>query len=168
MQGQRGFWNVEERLKELSAEGDPLLKLSAMVDFELFRPVLRTSVRRGDPAKCGRPGFDPVLKFRMLVLQAMHGLSLHQTEYLVRDRLGRAIDAVGYMSMGGQIIDATPVAALRQRNKDGEKVAIRAGQILESWKDKPASLRHNDRDARRTVKESKSINARKRIGRDSR
>ncbi len=28
-----------------------------------------------------------VLKFRMLVLQAMHGLSLRQTEYLVRDRL---------------------------------------------------------------------------------
>ena len=37
MPGQRSFWDVEERLKELSAEGDPLEKLSAMVDFELFR-----------------------------------------------------------------------------------------------------------------------------------
>ena len=35
----------------------------------------------------GRPGFDPVLKFKMLVLQALHGLSLQQTSYLVRDRL---------------------------------------------------------------------------------
>ena len=26
MAGQRGFWDVEERLKELSAEGDPLEK----------------------------------------------------------------------------------------------------------------------------------------------
>ncbi len=32
MQGQRGFWDIEDRLKELSAEGDPLEKLSATVD----------------------------------------------------------------------------------------------------------------------------------------
>ena len=86
MQGQSGFWDVEDRLKELSAEGDPLEKLSATVDFEMFRPVLR---RRwaADPGEGWPSGFDPVLKFRMLVLQAMHGLSLAQTEYLVRDRL---------------------------------------------------------------------------------
>lgn len=35
----------------------------------------------------GRPPFDPMLKFRVLVLQSLHGLSLEQTEYLVRDRL---------------------------------------------------------------------------------
>jgi hypothetical protein len=29
-----------------------------------------------------------VLKFRMLVLQALHGLPLEQSEYLVRDRRG--------------------------------------------------------------------------------
>jgi IS5 family transposase len=40
-----------------------------------------------DRSKGGRPPFDPVLKFRMLVLQAMHGLSLAQTEFLVADRL---------------------------------------------------------------------------------
>lgn len=32
-------------------------------------------------------GFAPVLKFKMLVLQSLHGLSLEQTEYLMRDRL---------------------------------------------------------------------------------
>ena len=44
MQGQNGCWDVEDRLKELSAEGDPLEKLAATVDFELFRPMLRCSV----------------------------------------------------------------------------------------------------------------------------
>ena len=85
---QPGFWDVEDRLQELSAQGDPLEKLAATVDFEMFR---RRSRRRRSGrairAKGGRPAFDPVLKFRMLVLQAMHGLSLAQTEYLVRDRL---------------------------------------------------------------------------------
>lgn len=87
MKRQRGFWDVEHRLQELSRQGDPLEKLSATVDFELFRPVLEEALGPRDAAKGGRPPFDAVLKFRMLVLQALHGLSLEQTEYLVRDRL---------------------------------------------------------------------------------
>jgi IS5 family transposase len=196
MRGQRGFWDVEARLKELSAEGDPLERLSATVDFELFRPVLTKALRRGDPSKGGRPSFDPVLKFKMLVLQALHGLSLQQTDYLVRDRLSwmrfcglgpgdtvpdantlwdfrealiaaraldvlferldQAISAAGYLPMGGQIIDATLVAAPKQRNTDGEKAAIKAGEVPEAWRDKPAKLRQKDRDGRWTVKFSQA------------
>ncbi len=85
--GQRGFWDVEERLAELSQHGDPLERLAATVDFEMFRSDLTEAVGQPDRSKGGRPPFDPVLKFRMLVLQAMHGLSLAQTEYLVTDRL---------------------------------------------------------------------------------
>ena len=84
---QPGFWDVEERLRELSAQGDPLERLNATVDFGMFRADLVVALEPRDPVKGGRPGFDPVLKFRMLVLQAMHGLSLEQTEYLVSDRL---------------------------------------------------------------------------------
>jgi len=87
MARQRGFWDVDHRLQELSAHGDPLEKLAATVDFEMFRAELTAALGERDPAKGGHPGFDPVLKFRMLVLQTMHGLSLDQTEYLLRDRL---------------------------------------------------------------------------------
>ncbi|MBR0678300.1 transposase, partial [Roseomonas alkaliterrae] len=78
---------MEQRLRELSAQGDPLEKLAATVDFEIFRAELAAGLGARDRAKGGRPAFDPVLKIRMLVLQAMHGLSLAQTEYLVADRL---------------------------------------------------------------------------------
>jgi hypothetical protein len=61
MQGRRGFWDVEDRLKELSAEGDPLERQGGTVDFELFRPVLVEALGCSDPSKGGRPGFDPVL-----------------------------------------------------------------------------------------------------------
>ena len=84
---QPGFWDVEHRLQELSAQGDPLEKFAATVDFDMFRRDLTAALGPRDPAKGGCPGFDPVLKFQMLVLQALHGLSLEQTEYLVRDRL---------------------------------------------------------------------------------
>jgi IS5 family transposase len=40
MRGQSGFFEVDDRLKELSAKGDALERLNAVVDFELFRADL--------------------------------------------------------------------------------------------------------------------------------
>lgn len=42
---QRGFWDVEERLRKLSQQGDPQERLAATVDCEMFR---WTSPRRLD------------------------------------------------------------------------------------------------------------------------
>ena len=58
-----------------------------MVDFELFRPELDAALGRSDRAKGGRPPYDPVLMFRILVLQSLYTLSDDQAEYQVRDRL---------------------------------------------------------------------------------
>src|SRR5579864_2764944 len=87
MRGQAGFFDVEERLKELSAKGDALERLTAVVDFGLFRADLERAVPRSDGSKGGRPAFDHVLMFKVLVLQASHSLSDERTEYLIRDRL---------------------------------------------------------------------------------
>ena len=62
----------------------------------------------------------------------------------------------GYIAMSGQIIDASLIAAPRQRNTDEEKKAIKEGRIPDHWKGKPAKLRHKDRDARWTVKFTKA------------
>lgn len=181
----------------MSAQGDPLEKLAATVDFEMFRRTLEQATGRRDPSKGGRPGFDRVLKFRMLVLQALHGLSLEQTEYLLRDRLSwmrfcglgpgdtvpdantlwdfrealiaadaldalfarldRAISEAGYLPMGGQIVDATLVAAPRQRNTDAEKERVKAGEkAADIWPEKPSKAAQKDVDARWTVKFSKA------------
>jgi hypothetical protein len=78
---QVGFWDVEHRLRQLSERGDPLEKLAATVDFVIFRTELVAALGFRDRAKDGRRPFDPVLKFRMLVLRAMHGLA--QAEFLV-------------------------------------------------------------------------------------
>jgi IS5 family transposase len=87
MRGQAGFFYIEDRLKELSAKGDALERLTAVVDFELFRGDLERAVRRSDRSKGGPPAFDHVLMFKALVLQASHSLSDERTEYLIRDRL---------------------------------------------------------------------------------
>jgi transposase, IS5 family len=87
MMGQPGFFDADERLRGLSAAGDPLERLAAVVDFELFRAELETALQRSDRAKGGRPPYDAVLMFKLLVLQTLYTLSDDQTEYQVRDRL---------------------------------------------------------------------------------
>lgn len=205
---QRGFFDVDERLAALSAAGDPLERLSAVVDFALFRPVLDAALARSDRCKGGRPPYDAVLMFKVLVLQALYSLSGDACEFQIRDRLSfmrflglglgdrvpdaktiwlfreqlvqaRAIDKLfacfddalhgaGYLAMGGacqgsgdaqhrwkaggggQIIDATVVAAPRQKLSDEEKAAIKGGGTPTGWS--PAKRRQKDTDARWTIK----------------
>jgi hypothetical protein len=87
MAEQPGFFDADERLWSLSAAGDPLERLKAVVDFELFRPELEAALHRADRSKGGRPPYDAVVMFRVLVLQTLYTLSDDQTEYQIRDRL---------------------------------------------------------------------------------
>ena len=88
MAKQPGFWDVEERSEEISADGDTLETLAGAVDFERFRPILERAAGKPPGPKGGRPALDVVPEFRMLVLQSLHGLSLAATEAMVRDRPG--------------------------------------------------------------------------------
>ena len=51
-------------------------------------------------------------------------------------RFDAALAQAGFLAMGGQIIDATIVAAPKQRNTEAEKKAIKEGCIPEVWKAK--------------------------------
>ena len=153
---QPGFFDVEERLARLSRLGDQLEAFSRTVDFELFPSDLDKSLVYSDGRKGGgRPPFDPVLMFKILVIQTLNNLSGERTEYLINDQLSfmrflglglsdRLPDAkavwlfrdrlteagvsdvlfnrfdatlrnAGYLPMSGRILDATLVAAPKQR-----------------------------------------------------
>ena len=58
--------------------------------------------------------------------------------------------------MSGQLVDASIVAAPRQRNTRAEKQALKEGRVPEAWQAKPAKLSQKDRDARWTVKTTKA------------
>ena len=87
MAGQPGFFDLDERYRALSAAGDALERLARVVDFELFRTQLETALDRSDRSRGGRPPYDAVLMFRVLVLQTLYTLSDDQAEYQLRDRL---------------------------------------------------------------------------------
>ena len=193
MARQAGFWDYEEHLVRLTKGGDPLVTLAEVVDFEPFRYRLEKALKRSDGAKGGRPPYDPVLMFKVLVLQALYNLSDDQAEFQIRDRLSfmrflglslnspspdaktiwlfrehlvqaRAIDklfalfdarlkAGGYLAQGGQIIDATVIAAPRQHLTDDDKALIKEGKAAdEIWPDAPAKASQKDIDARWTMK----------------
>jgi IS5 family transposase len=190
MAGQPGFFDLDERYAALSAAGDPLERLAAVIDFELFRAELDDALARSDRAKGGRPPYDAVLMFKVLILQTLYTLSDDQTEYQIRDRLSfmrflglgledrvpdaktiwllreqltkagaverlfTRFDAVlrdaGYLAMGGQIVDASVVAARRPRLTRDEKTTIKGGGVPETWS--PAKRAQMDTDGRWTIK----------------
>jgi IS5 family transposase len=84
---QRGLFGLSEHLEALSRYGDPLEVLDATVDFEHFRGWLVEGLGYGDGSRGGRPPFDPVSMFKVLILQAQHNLSDARMEFLIRDRL---------------------------------------------------------------------------------
>ena len=193
---QAGLFGLSDQLKRLSDCGDPLETMGRVVDFEVFRPVLEKALAYGDGARGGRPPYDPVAMFKVLILAAQNTVSDARMEFLIRDRLSwlrflgfdlgavtpdentirlfrekltraGALDVLfaafdrhlrerGYLPMGGQIVDATLVAAPKQRNTAVEKEAIKAGKsAAEIWPDQPAKAAQKDTDARWTLKFAK-------------
>ena len=113
MVGQPGFFDFDDRLRRLSDLGDQLEAFAAAVDFELFRPVLDAALAYADGAKGGRPPLDPVLMFKVLIIQAANGLSDERAEYLINDRLS-FMRFLG-LSLGDRVPDARTIWLFRER-----------------------------------------------------
>ncbi|MCP1244125.1 IS5 family transposase [Acetobacter lambici] len=165
MMTQSGFFDVEERLARLSGLGDQLEAFSRTVDFEVFRPELNNlSDERTEYLINDRLSF-----MRFLGLGLSDRMPDATTVWLFRERLTQAgaIDVLfnrfdatlrnaDYLPMSGQILDATLVAAPKQRNTSAEKAELREGRIPQDWQDKPSKLSHKDRHARWTLKFTKA------------
>ena len=87
MNEQRSFFDEQDRLAKLSKQGDPLEKLDAMMDWEIFRPLLKRCFKKEPKGPGGRPPFDYVLMFKILILQRLYNLSDAQMQYQILDRL---------------------------------------------------------------------------------
>jgi IS5 family transposase len=85
--GQIGLFDRENRLAELSAMGDPLEIINRVINWRSFRPIIDKAFRKERKSNAGRPPYDYVLMFKILVLQTMYGLSDGQTQFQIIDRL---------------------------------------------------------------------------------
>jgi IS5 family transposase len=113
MADQRGFFDLDDRYRALSAAGDPLERLAAAIDFEVFRADLETALVRSDRAKGGRPPYEAVLMFMVLGLQVLYGLSDDQAEFPILDR--RSFGRFLGLDDGDRIPDAKTIWLFRER-----------------------------------------------------
>ncbi|UXE67961.1 MAG: transposase [Chryseotalea sp. WA131a] len=75
----RGLFDEQFRLNKMGKQNDPLIKLQAQIDFEIFRTPLKTHFEFGkDRSQGGRPSFDYLMMFKILILQRL-GLNISDT-----------------------------------------------------------------------------------------
>jgi IS5 family transposase len=84
--GQLGFFDIEDKLRELSKLGDPLEKLNKTIPWNHFKPIIAKAFRKERKSNAGRPPFDYIMMFKILILQHLHNLSDAQTQYQLVDR----------------------------------------------------------------------------------
>ena len=109
---QHGFFDEENRLTKLSKKKDPLLKLSMMIEWEKFRPVIEKAMKKETKGFGGRPPYDYIMMFKVLVLQRLYNVSDEQMEFQINDRL-TFMRFLG-LSLGANIPDQNTIWLFRE------------------------------------------------------
>lgn len=94
-------------LDKLTRLNDPLEKLNAAINWEMFRPILSAALNRTVSPKGGRPPYDIVLMLKILILKRYYDLSDDQTEYQINDRL--SFKRFLGLSLGATVPDAKTI-----------------------------------------------------------
>ena len=170
--GQLGFYDLDKRLETISAKGDPLEALKAIVPFESFRAEIEAVVRLAPEERksnAGRKPFDAIMMFKVLVLQALYNLADEHVEYLIRDRLS----FMRFLGLGLEDVvpDATTVWLFREALAkaglvktlfkrfdsylDAKGYIARGGQIIDATI-VSAPKQHNSRDENEAIKACKT------------
>lgn len=131
-----GLFSAIEHEQAVAAKSTGILKLRDVIPWESFRPLLEelTGYTTRDWSKGGKPPFDPVLMFKVLVLQKFHGLSDDATEEQIFDRTSFK-NFLG-LRIGDGIPDAKTLWDFKQRieaeGREGSRKLFEAfGQVLE-------------------------------------
>lgn len=111
-----GLFDIQFRLRKIDSNGDPLVVLNEVIDWELFRPQLQTVRDKPRKSTAGAKGYDVVLMFKILILQSLYNLSDDATEAQILDRLSfmRFLD----LGLGDKVPDAKTIWAFREQLTD--------------------------------------------------
>lgn len=83
----RGLFDYEYQLESINQHQPPLQKLDKVIEWEWFRAPLEEAFRIEAKGPGGRPPFDRLMMFKILILQRYYNLSDEQTEFQIKDRL---------------------------------------------------------------------------------
>jgi IS5 family transposase len=84
---QPGFFDWQNRFEKIDKTGDPLLKLTTTINWEMFRAELETLRDKQRKSNAGAKPYDTVMMFKILILQSLYNLSDDAVEYQILDRM---------------------------------------------------------------------------------
>jgi hypothetical protein len=64
------LFGVETQLEKLTKMGDPFIKINEIINWERFRKPLESAIRKPSYAKGGRPPWDVILMFKIVMLMS--------------------------------------------------------------------------------------------------
>lgn len=163
---QAGFFDWQTRFEQLDNNGDPLVKLNEIVDWEQFRPFLEIIRDKERKSNAGRKPFDIILMFKVMILQSLYNLSDDQIEFQVRDRLS-FMRFLG-LSLSDTVPDAKTVWLFREHLTEAKLVkklftqfdeflrkngfSAKKGQIVDA-SIVAAPKQHNSREENKDIKD---------------
>ena len=162
---QNSLFDLENRYAILNKTGDPLERLNAIIDWEIFRPILERLDAKVRKSNAGRKPTCRILIFKMLVLQRLNGLSDERLQYQVTDRLS-FMRFLG-VALAGNVPDARTVWAIREALREHELtdalfdrlnqalaelgIELKSGQIIYATF-VPVPIQRNGRDNNALIK----------------
>ena len=165
---QMNFFAEINRLERLSKLGDPLEMIKEHINFEIFRPLLIILLKIDEKirSKGGRPRFDCILMWKMILLQQWYGISNDSLEYQINDRL--SFQRFLGLGLNDKVPDANTLWDFKEAiaKNGGDKqlfdifgkmmeeigVITRTGSLVDaSFVDAPRQ--RNSRDENKTIKE---------------
>ena len=81
-----GLFDLEYHEKIIKEYQPPLAKLDKVVHWEMFREPIEKALYVEPKGAGGRPPFDKLMMFKILILQKYYNLSDEQTEFQINDR----------------------------------------------------------------------------------
>ena len=156
---------AESRGPKIDSLGDPLVKISRVVDFAALASEVDRVAPRVVSGKGGRPPFPTETMVRILVLKRLHNLSDEQVEFQLLDRL--SFQRFCGLTTAANIPDRTTVWDFENRigaigaqalfdslNAQllGQGYLARGGQIIDATL-VPAPKQHVSRDERALIDE---------------
>jgi IS5 family transposase len=162
---QNSLFDLANRYASLSKTGDPLERLNAIIDWEIFRPILDRMDAKARKSNAGRKPTCRILMFKMLVLQRLNGLSDERLQYQVTDRLS-FMRFLG-VELAGNVPDARTVWAFREALKEHQLaealfdrlnqalaqmgIELKSGQIIDATF-VPVPIQRNGRENNALIK----------------
>ena len=111
--GNPGLFDEFVQTLDVAAFETPLMRVGKLVQWEVFAPLIQGAVTREAKGPGGRPRFHPLLMFKVLVLQRLHGLADDAASFQITDR--NSFRAFLGLTPGDAVPDGQTISDFREQ-----------------------------------------------------